>query len=140
MGILAVVLAILALACAVIATLFFGSTGVIISAVVAAVAIILAILRRMKAGKGGITAIVISVLAVVLAFGLSGLWSGVYKELHKTAVEVKPDGLWAQISEDTDHGFMGIMRSLPKDMDEETIQRLLVDEANELSKLKEKNN
>lgn len=131
MGIIAVVLGILAIMCAFLATFLFGTTGAIIAAVLAVAAVVLAFLKRKKDGKGGIAAIVIAVLAVILAFSLSSVWSRTFTELHKKALEVKPDGLWAQTSENTDKGLMGIISNLPKD---EASMNALVEEMNELNK------
>ena len=134
MSILAVILGILAVACAFFATALFGTTGGIIAAVLAAVAIVLGILKRKKAGKGGIPAIVIGALAVILAFSMTNMWSNAYKELHQKAVELKPDGLWAQASENTNGGLMGIISQLPTD---EASLNAFVEEMNELNKLAE---
>lgn len=135
MGILGVILGIAAVVCALLGTFLFGTTGAIIAAVLAAAAIVLAFLKRKKDGKGGIVGIVIGVLAVILAFSMSSTWSNAFKELHKKAVEYKPDGLWAQVSEDTNNGLMGIIKNLPTD---EATMNALVDEMNELNKLTEK--
>ncbi|MBR3015896.1 MAG: O-antigen ligase family protein [Clostridia bacterium] len=135
MGILGVILGIAAAVCALLGTFLFGTTGAIIAAVLAAAAIVLAFLKRKKDGKGGIAAIAIAVVAVILAFSMSSTWSNAFKELHKKAVEYKPDGLWAQVSEDTSNGLMGIIKNLPTD---EATMNALVDEMNELNKLTEK--
>lgn len=132
MGILSVILAILAVVCAFLATMLFGTTGGVITLIVAAVAIALALFKRVKTKKGGIAGIAISVLAVVLAFSMTSAWSNMYKELHNKAVELKPDGLWAQASVDTNNGLMGIIKNLPQD---ETSLNALVEEMSELSKL-----
>ena len=131
MGILAVVLGLLAIVCALLGTFLFGTTGAIIAAVLAVVAIALAFLKRKKDGKGGIAGIVIAVLAVILAFSLSSVWTSMFTELHNKALEVKPDGLWAQASENTDKGLMGIISNMPKD---EASMNALVEEMNELNK------
>ena len=131
MGIIAVVLGILAIVCAFLATFLFGTTGAIIAAVLAVAAVALAFLKRKKDGKGGIAAIVIAVLAVILAFSLSSVWSRAFTELHKKALEVKPDGLWAQASEKTGGGLMGLISGLPTD---EASMNTLIEEMNELSK------
>ena len=125
MGILAAVLGILAIVCAVFATFLFGATGGIIAGV-------LAVLKRKKDGKGGIAAIVIGGLAIIMAIGLAGTWSNVFSELHRKAVEYKPDGLWAQASENTNGGIMGIISKLPMD---EASMDALVEEMNELNEL-----
>ena len=135
MGILGVILGIAAVVCALLGTFLFGTTGAIIAAVLAAAAIVLAFLKRKKDGKGGIVGIVIGVLAVILAFSMNSTWSNAFKELHKKAMELKPDGLWAQVSEDTSNGLMGIIKKLPTD---EATMNALVDEMNELNKLTEK--
>lgn len=135
MGILGVILGIAAVVCALLGTFLFGTTGAIIAAVLAAAAIVLALLKRKKDGKGGIAAIAIAVVAVILAFSMSSTWSNAFKELHKKAVEYKPDSLWAQVSEDTNNGLMGIIKNLPTD---EATMNALVDEMNELNKLTEK--
>lgn len=132
MGILSVILAILAVVCAFLATMLFGTTGGVITLIVAAVAIALALFKRVKTKKGGIAGIAISVLAVVLAFSMTSAWSNMYKELHNKAVELKPDGLWAQASVDTNNGLMGIIKNLPQD---EASLNALVEEMSELSKL-----
>ena len=135
MGILGVILGIAAVVCALLGTFLFGTTGAIIAVVLAAAAIVLALLKRKKDGKGGIAAIAIAVVAVILAFSMSSTWSNAFKELHKKAVEYKPDGLWAQVSEDTNNGLMGIIKNLPTD---EATMNALVGEMNELNKLTEK--
>lgn len=135
MGILSVILAILAVVFAFLATLLLGSTGGIIAVVLAVAAIALAVFKRIKTKKGGIAGIVIGVLAVILAVSMIGTTSNLFKELHRKAVEYKPEGLWAQASEDTDHGLMGIINNLPKD---EASLNALVEEMNELNKIVEK--
>ena len=132
MGILAVVLGLLAIVCSFLATVLFGTTGGIITAVLAAAAIVLGILKRKKDKKGGIPAIVIGILAAILAFSMTSMWSNAFKELHQKAVEYKPDGLWAQVSENTDGGLMGIISQLPTD---EASLNAFVEEMNELNKL-----
>ena len=132
MGILAVILGLLAIVCSIFATVLFGTTGGIIAAVLAAVAILLGILKRKKDKKGGTPAIVIGVLAVILAFSMTSMWSNSFKALHQKAVELKPDGLWAQVSENTDGGLMGIISQLPAD---EASLNSFVEEMNELNKL-----
>ena len=97
-------------------------------------AISLGILKRRKEQKGGIAAIVNAVLAVIMALGLNSLWSNVFKEVHNKAVECKPDGLWAQASEDTNSGLVSIIKKLSRD---EANVNALVEELNELDKLKQ---
>ena len=53
---------------------------------------------------------------------------------EKTAAELKPDGLWAQISMDTNGGLIGVAKSLPQD--EATLNQLM-DEMNQLSQMNE---
>lgn len=134
MGILAVILGILAVICSFFVTALFGTTGGIITAVLGAAAIALGILKRKKDQKGGIPAIVIGVLALILAFSMTSMWSNAFKALHQKAVELKPDGLWAQVSEKTDGGLMGIISQLPKD---DASLNAFMDEMNELNKLTE---
>ena len=134
MGILAVLLAIIALLCGLLATLMFGTTGFIITLVLALAAIALGILKRVKAKKGGIPAIVIAVIAILIGFGVSNLWSSIFHTLHDRAVEYMPDSLWAQASEDYSHGLMGIVNNLPTD--EASINQI-VDEMTRLSKIQE---
>ena len=132
MGILGVILGILAVVCAGLATFLFGTTGCIITVVLAAVAILLGILKRRNDKKGGIAAIVIAVLAIIIAFGLTNTWSNMFKELHNKAVETMPDGLWAKASDDINGGLMGVIRKIPTD---EASLNALVEEMNELNKL-----
>ncbi len=132
MGILGVILSILALACAIFATFLFGTAGAIVTGVLAAGAILLGVFKRMKEKKGGIAAIVIGVLAVVLLFAMTSLWSSMFTELHNKAVELKPEGLWAQASEDASGGLMGIITKLPQD---EASMNALVAEMNELNQM-----
>ena len=126
MGIAGVILGIVAIICALIAPMLFGTTGAIITAVIAAIGIVLAVMKRVKDKKGGIA-------GIMMAFSLNGTWTNTFQELHKKAVELKPDGLWAQVTESTDGGIMGIISRLPN-QDEATLQAF-VDEANELNKL-----
>ena len=132
MGIVAVILGILAVACAFLATALFGTAGGIIAGVLVALAIVLGFLKRKKDGKGGVTGIVVGALAVLLALSMTAMWSNLYKELHDKAVEYKPDGLWAQVSENTNGGMIGIISKLPTD---EGSMNALIDEINELNKL-----
>jgi len=132
MGVLAVILGILALACGVLATFLFGTTGAIVAGALAVGAIVLGFLKRRKDGKGGIPAIVIAGLALILTMSLTGAWANVFSTIHKKAVEYKPDGLWAQVSEDTSGGLMGMMAKLPRD---EATMNAFMEEMNELSKL-----
>ena len=134
MSICAVLLSILAVLCALFVPILFGTTGVIITVVVAAVAAVLAILKRKQDGKGGIPAIVLAVLAVVMAFGLNSFWSAKFTELHDKALEYNADSLWAQASGDTSQGLMGIISKLPKD--EASLNALLA-EMKELSDISE---
>ena len=115
-------------------TFMFGTTGGIITGVLAVAAIALGFGKRAKAKKGGITAIVIGVLAVILAFSFTNTWSNAFKDLHTKALELKPDSLWAQASEDVSGGLMGIVSKLPQD--EASINQLL-EEMNELNKTTE---
>lgn len=96
----------------------------------------LGILKRRKDKKGGIAAIVIAVLAIVLAFAMTGFWSNMYKTTHDKAVELMSDSMWAQASEDTNHGIMGIISKLPTD---EASLNKLVDELNQLNKMTDEN-
>ena len=135
MGILGVILGILAIGIAVMATLLFGTAAGIAAGVLGAVAIVLGIVKRKKDGKGGIAAIVAGVLSILLAFSMTTVWSTAFSDLHKKAVEYKPDGLWAQVSENTTGGLFGIINNMPKD---EASMNALMDEMNELNKLAEK--
>lgn len=132
MGVLAVILGIIALLCALLGTFLFGTTGMIIAAALAAAACVLAFVKRKKDGKGGIAGIVIAVLSIVLAFSMNNTWSTAFKELHKKALEYKADSLWAQASEDTSGGIMGIISKLPRD--EASIDALMK-EMEDLNKL-----
>ena len=135
MGIFAVVLGILAVVCAAFATFLFGTAGGIFAAVLGVGAVVLGVLKRRKTGKGGMIGVVIDTLAVILAISLTNTWSAMFSELHKKAVENKPDGLWAQSSEDTNSGMMGIINKLPKD---EASLNAFIEEMNELSNPTEK--
>lgn len=134
MGILGVILGILAALCAVMATFMYGIAGGIAAGVLGAAAIALGILKRRKEGKGGLPSIVIGAIAIILAISMTGAWSNVFRELHLKAVELKPDGLWAQISEDTSGGFAGLIKNMPQD---EASMNALMEEMNELNKLTE---
>ena len=134
MGILAVLIGIAAVACAFLATLLYGTVGGIVAGVLGAIAIALAILKRKKAGRGGIAGIIIGALAIILAFSMTSTWSNMFTELHNKAKEFKPDGLWAQVTEDTKSGFMGIIKKIPED---EASINAFIDEMNELNKTEE---
>ena len=128
------ILAILALVCAFLATFLFGTAGGIAVGVLAVVTAVLGIVKRKRDKKGGIASIVIGAIAIVLAIALTGMWSCMFTELHKQAVEYKPDGLWAQVSEKTDGGIVGILSRIPRD---EAGLNALVDEMNELNAIRE---
>lgn len=135
MGVLGVILGILALLCAVMATFLFGTVGGVVAGVLAVGAVVLGFLKRNKQGKGGMPAIIIGIIAVILAVSLTNTWSMVFSEMHHKAVELKPDGLWAQVSEDVSGGVVGLINNLPKD---EATLNALVEEMDELNKLAEK--
>ena len=132
MGILGVILGILAMVCADLATFLFGTVGGVVAGVLGVAAILLGILKRKRDSKGGIAAIIIGVLAVIIMIGLTGTWSKLFTDLHDKAVEYKPDGLWAQATEDVNGGFLGIMRKVPGD---EASLNAFLDEMNELNEL-----
>ena len=135
MGIAAVILGLLGILLALLATFLFGTVGGVIAGALGVLAIVLGFLKRRRDQKGGIPAIVIGTLALILAFAMASVWSGIFEIVHEQALKYKPDGLWAQVSEDTNGGIMGLVSRMPKD-DEATMQAL-VDEMNELSKLAE---
>ena len=134
MGIFGVILGLAALLCALLATFLFGTVGGVIAGVLAAAAILLGFLKRKKDKKGGIVAIVVGAIAVLITFAMTSVWSTFFSELHKKALELKPDGLWAQVSEETNGGMMGIIKNMPKD---EATMNALMDEMSELNKLSE---
>ena len=76
-------------------------------------------------------AAVIGVLAVIIALMTNGFWTSTFQELHKKALEFKPDGLWAKVSENATGGVMGLMSNLPQD---EASLNQLMEEMNELNK------
>ena len=131
MGIFGVILGIVAVLCGLLATFLFGTTGAVIAAVIAAAAIALGVLKRKKDGKGGAAAIAIGVIAIVLAFSVNGLWTNMFTQLHEKALELKPDGLWAQASENVNGGIMSVITRLPAD---EASMNALMEEMQELSK------
>ena len=132
MGILAVVLGILGVVCSLIATFLFGTVGGVISGALGAAAVVLSCLKKKKTGKVGKAGIVIGALSIILAFALTGTWMKAFTELHNKAIEYKPDGLWAQVSEDTAGGLMGLINKLPQD---EASMNALMDEMSELNKI-----
>ena len=134
MGIIGVILGIIAILSGLLATFIFGTTGLIITLVLAAAAIALGIIKRVRSNKGGIPAIVIGVLALLIGFGANSFWGTMFHELHDRAVEYMPDGLWAQYTEDYTHGIMGILSNLPTD---EASLNKVIDEMNQLAKLSE---
>lgn len=93
----------------------FGTIGGIAAGVLAAAAVVLGILKRKKDRKGGIASIVIGALAIILTVVMMDVSSNIFKILHEKAVELKPDGLWAQVSEDVHGGMMELAGRLPKD-------------------------
>ena len=130
MGVAALILAILAIPVAFLSTLLFGTTGIIITVVLAVLGGLLGVLKRRRDKKGGIAAIIIAVVAIILAISMASVWNAAFTELHKRAVESKPDGLWAQVSEDTSHGIFGILSNIPTD--KASLDKL-VEEMNELN-------
>ena len=128
MGIFGVILGIVAVLCGLLATFLFGTTGAVIAAVIAAAAIALGVLKRKKDGAA---AIAIGVIAIVLAFSVNGLWTNMFTQLHEKALELKPDGLWAQASENVNGGIMSVITRLPAD---EASMNALMEEMQELSK------
>lgn len=132
MGILGVILGIVAVVAAIFATFLFGTTGGVVTAILAVIAILLGVLKRRKDKKGGIAAIVIAVLAIIMAFGMTNIWSTMFKDLRDKAVANIPDGIWAQVSEDTNNGLIGIIRNMPND---DASLNAFIDEMNELNKI-----
>ena len=132
MGILAVILGILAVVCALVATFLFGTVGGVVAGVLGAGAAALSYLKAKKDGKGGKAGIAIGALAIILAFTLTDTWSKAFTELHNKALKYKPDGLWAQASEDTHSGLVGIITKLPMN---DASMNALVEEMTELNKV-----
>ena len=114
MGILAVVIGILGIGCSLFATFLFGTVGGIIAGVLGAAAIVLSYLKAKNTGKGGKVGLAIGALAITLAIMVTGIWSRAFTDLHNKALESKPDGLWAQVTEDANGGLMGIVKNLPE--------------------------
>lgn len=135
MAVLGIILGIIAILCAVFATFLFGTVGGIIAGLLGAGAIVLGFLKRKKDGKGGIGAIAVGALSLIMAISLTGTWSTMFSDIHKKAADNMPDSLWAQVSEETNGGLMGIINRLPQD--EASINQL-VEEMQELNKLAEK--
>ena len=131
MGILAIFLGILGIVCSLFATFLFGTVGGIVAGVLGAAAIALSYLKARNTGKGGKAGLAIGTLAIVLAFMVTGIWSRAFTDLHTKALESKPDGLWAQVTEDTNGGLMGIVKNLPQG---EASLDALMNEMNELNK------
>ena len=134
MGVFAVILGILALLMAFPAAFLFGTTGGIVAGLLGLLAIMLGFLKRRRDQKGGIASAVIGVLAIILAISMTGAVSAFFREARRKAIEYKPDGLWAQYSEDTSGGMFGIINRMPKD---EASMNALMDEMNELNKMSE---
>ena len=140
MGIFGVILGIVGIAAALLATFLFGTTGGIIAGVIGAIAIVLGLLKRKNEGKGGIPAMVIGVLAIILAIVLTGTWASLFRNTHDLALKYKPDGLWAKVTEDPNGGIMGIISRLPEDIrNNEASLNAFVQEIDELNKLSEAN-
>ena len=132
MGILAIILGILGIICALLGTFIFGTAGGVVAGVLGAGAAVLSYLKAKKTGKGGKAGLGIGAIAIVLAVIMTGTWSKAFTELHNKAVEYKPDGLWAQVTDgDTSGGLIGIISKLPA-TDDATLNAL-VSEMNELN-------
>lgn len=134
MGVIAVIFALLSLVAAVMGTFLVGNAGAVIAAVLGVVAVALGAFKRIRSRKGGIAPILIAMIAVIVAFSMAGSFSTTFRKLHEKALEVKPDGLWAQASEYTDGGVLGLVRNLPKD---EASINAFIEEMNELNQLTE---
>ena len=133
MGIFGVILALVAVLFALLATFMFGTVGGIVAGVVALVAVALGLLKRKKDGKGGIAAIAIGALAIILAFSMTSTWSNAFSDMHKKAAELMPDSLWASITGNNySGGLFGILKNIPND---QASMDKLVNELNELNKL-----
>lgn len=131
MTVLAVILGILAIICALLGTFLFGITGMIIAGVLGAVALGLGIYLKIKTRKGG-GAILCGVIAIALAISVNNTMANTFGDLHQKALQYKPDGLWAQASVDTGHGIMGVLSSFPM---EEDAMNAMLQEMNELNEL-----
>ena len=116
MGILGVVLAIIGLLIGFIGTVLFGKIAAIIAIVLGVLAGVLGILKRKKEGKGGIAAIVIGILAIILAFIMMTSTQTLVKTLKDEMIKASGDKY--QIARkyadqaDTDSGFYGFVSSL----------------------------
>ena len=120
MGILGVILGLIGLAIALLATMLFGIIGGGIAIVLAALAIVLGIFARKKR-KGGLSAIVIGVIAAVLAVYMTIATINTFKSLRDKAQEHKDIAPHiASYCEKPEYGIMGIIWSLPQDADEAT--------------------
>ena len=134
MGVIAVIFALLALVAAVMGTFLVGNAGAVIAAVLGVVAVALGAFKRIRSRKGGIAPILIAMIAVIVAFSMAGSFSTTFRKLHEKALEVKPDGLWAQVSVDTNGGLFGVAKSFAQD---EATMNQFIQEMNELSQMNE---
>ena len=136
MGVLSVVLAILALLVSFFGVVLYGNIAGYIAIALAVVAGVLGFMKRKKDGKGGIPAIVIGVLAIILAFSLIGTTETLVKQLKDEII--KSTGDKYQMTQKyvdkakTDNGFMGFITSMLADVapeDREQLEKELSDVA-----------
>ena len=128
MGILGVVLAIIGLLVALFGTLLFGNACAIASIVLGVLAGVLGILKRKKEGKGGIPAIVIGVLAIILAVTMmtstQNLMKGLKDEMVKASGDKYQVARKYASEADTNSGIFGLITSMINKAPEEERDQL----------------
>lgn len=128
MGILAVILAILAVVAAFFAPLLFGTVGGVVAIVLGVGAAVLGYLKRKKDGKGGIGTIVIGVLAIVLSITMISATNSLVVKLKDEMIKSTGDKYlvarkYAEKA-DTGTGFMGFINSMLSNVSEEDKEQL----------------
>ena len=141
MGVCGVILGILGLIAALVATLCFGWIGGVIAILLGALALILGLLKRKKTGNGGIGAVILGALAIVVT-------AAVIPATHSTMVTLKTNLLkeidkqeskYAVVTKyvgeaDTNVGFIGFITSMAAKVTEED-KAPFEEEIKDLSKL-----
>ena len=128
MGILGVVLAILGLVVAFFGPILFGDIAAIIAIALGVLAGVLGILKRKKDGKGGIAAIVIGILAIILAVTMmtstQNLMKGLKDEMVKASGDKYKIARKYASEADTNSGIFGLITSMINKAPEEERDQL----------------
>ena len=141
MGVCGVILGILGLIAALVATLCFGWIGGAVAILLGAIALALGLLKRKKSGNGGIGAVILGAIAIVVAAAIIPATHSTMMTLKTNLLKEidKQESKYATVAKyvgdaDTNVGFIGFITSMAGKVTEED-RAAFEEEIKDLSKL-----